>query len=111
MTTGLSGPDAALVHGFRGSSAEEDTGDASPPGSVPSSSSSTSIMLYSLVGSTLSSSPTERHLFAVTSECPGTPTAEPHFQRQDDGESNGAKAKNVAGLTLLHVSQTLSYPV
>lgn len=31
MTTGLSGPDAALVHGFRGSSAEEDTGDAVNP--------------------------------------------------------------------------------
>ena len=32
MTTGLSGPDAALVHdGFRGSRGEEDTGDAENP--------------------------------------------------------------------------------
>ena len=31
MTTGLSGPDAALVHGFRGSGGEEDNGDAENP--------------------------------------------------------------------------------
>lgn len=31
MTTGLSGPDAALVHGFRGGRGEEDTGDAENP--------------------------------------------------------------------------------
>lgn len=31
MTTELSGPDTALVHCFRGSRGEEDTGDAENP--------------------------------------------------------------------------------